>query len=209
MSNKSWKLPGSWDRVGFKLSLRATLRFAAVVGSIAGSAWQTAIAENKLPLCAAGMMKLGDFKAHIERLRSSGRYPSEAIEELATKARNGGPEFFSSQIIVKEEQSGSGDYDLALFQGHSDPRAQYRPSMPWRCGHDDYPIAYFIGFKVGEIRGGAILVLRDEGVVNVISLKGIDPELSKNTKVEDFQSGVLLCDNIGGGCIAKIFYGRY
>jgi hypothetical protein len=44
--------------------------------------------------------------------------------------------------------------------------------------------------------------------VNVISLKAIDAELNKQTKVRVFDDDKMLCGDIGKGCIAGIFYER-
>jgi hypothetical protein len=44
--------------------------------------------------------------------------------------------------------------------------------------------------------------------VNVISLKAIDAELNNQTKVRVFDGDKMLCDDIGKGCIAGIFYER-
>jgi len=93
--------------------------------------------------------------------------------------------------------------------GFSDPQAKYRSPKAWACAADDYPIAYFVGFKVREIRAGAIFVSREQGAVNVISLKDLDPDLDKHTSVKVFRSGSVLCQDIGAGCINTIFYGRW
>jgi hypothetical protein len=170
---------------------------------------RTAIAKEKVEICSSGSITLGSFTDHIDQLRRSSRYAPEAIAKLVADERDGGPEFFSSQVVIKGEQSSSGDYDLNLFQGFSDSHAKYRSLMAWACASDDYPIAYFVGFKVGEIRDGAIFVSREKGVVNVISLKKIDPDLDKHTSVRDLQSRLFLCEDIGAGCIKGIFYGNY
>ena len=60
-----------------------------------------------------------------------------------------------------------------------------------------------------EIRDGAIFVSREKGTVNVISLKKLDPGLDKHTKVQDFASRSVLCEDIGNGCSKEIFYGQY
>jgi len=152
---------------------------------------------------------MGPFEAHIAEIRRANRYDEDDIDKLIADQKAGGPDFFSTQVVVKEEQSGSGTFDLNLFQGFSDPQAKYVSAVKWRCEYDDYPVAYFVGFKVKEIRGGSIYVARDKGTVNVISLKKIDPDLDKPTKVIDAQSHAALCDDIAKGCIKTIFYGRY
>jgi hypothetical protein len=62
---------------------------------------------------------------------------------------------------------------------------------------------------VTAISGGAILVSREKGTVNIISLKKLDPGLDKHTSVRDFDSHAVLCQDIATGCIKAIFYGRY
>jgi hypothetical protein len=170
---------------------------------------QAALAGHAFKMCSSGSITLGSFKDHLAELRKSTRYPTEDIDDLEKKERQGGREFFSSQVVIKEELSGSGDYDLYKFQGFSDPQAKYRRVQAWACGAEDYPVAYFVGFKVQQIRGGAIFVSREKGVVNVISLKNPDPELTKHTRVKVFLGDAVLCKDIGAGCIGSIFYGRW
>jgi hypothetical protein len=55
---------------------------------------------------------------------------------LIAQALKGGAEFFTSQIIVQEEQSGSGTFDLRLFHGLS-TAASYRNVTAWACQADD------------------------------------------------------------------------
>jgi hypothetical protein len=160
-------------------------------------------------VCATGQIQLGSFTDHIERLRQSNRYPAEDIDKLVADERAGGPGFFSSQIIIKEEQSGSGDFDLSLFHGHSDPQTTYRKFKEWSCASADYPVAYFVGFQVKAVRDGAIFVTREKGAVTIISLKEFDPKLDKKTPVKDSQSGAVLCADIATGCVGTIFYGRW
>jgi hypothetical protein len=70
-------------------------------------------------------------------------------------------------------------------------------------------VIYFVGFKVAEIRDGVIVVSRAKGTVNVISLKKLDPDLDKHTKVQDVQSHAVLCKDIAVGCSRGIFYGQW
>ena len=75
------------------------------------------------------------------------------IDELIERQRKGGPEFFSSQIIVQEQLSGSGTYDLRIFHGLSKPK-YYRNVTAWDCQAADFPIVYFVGFRVRKIENG-------------------------------------------------------
>ena len=179
------------------------------IGSALLLAAQTATAADKIKYCATGSIALGPFLQHIAELRKTNRYSKEEIDKLIADERTGGPEFFSSQVVIKEEQSGSGDFDLNLFQGFSDPQVKYRTTKKWSCQSDDYPVAYFVGFKVRGIRDGAIFVSREKGTVNVISLKKLDPGLDKRTKVQDFESRSVVCEDIGNDCSKGIFYGQY
>ncbi len=176
---------------------------------IIGLAAQPALAEDNFKTCSSGSITLGSFEVHVSELRKSGRYTAEDIDDLVRKERQGGIQFFSSQIVIKQEQSGSGDFDLNLFQGFSDTKAKYRSLKAWACAEDDYPIAYFVGFKVREIHDGAIFVSREKSAVNVISLKDLDPDLDKHTSVKVFRSDSVLCQDIGAACIGTIFYGRW
>lgn len=168
----------------------------------------TARAED-VGLCSAGTIVMGPFDEHIATIREANRYDKDDIDKLIADQKAGGPDFFSTQIVIKEEQSGSGTFDLNMFQGFSDPQVKYRSTVKWHCGHDDYPIAYFVGFKVMQIRGRTIFASRDKGTVNVISLKKIDPNLDKHTKVVDAQSRAVLCADVAESCVKTIFYGRY
>jgi hypothetical protein len=180
-----------------------------IVAHILGLPAQAALAGEAFKICSSGSITLGSFEDHVAELRKSSRYTAEDIDDLERKQRQGGPEFFSSQIVIKQEQSGSGDFDLNLFQGFSDPQAKYRSLKAWDCAAADYPVAYFIGFKVREIRNGVIFVSREKGAVNVISLKGLDPDLEKHTRVKVFHSDSVLCRDIGAACIGTVFYGRW
>jgi hypothetical protein len=135
------------------------------------------------------------------------RYSKEDIDGLVAQERKGGPKFFSSQVIVQEEQSGSGTFDLRNVHGLSDAK-HYTNVTAWTCQAEDYPIVYFVGFRVRKIADGTIFVSREKTTVNVISLKAIDPDLDKHTKVKLFKSGKVLCDDIGKGCAPEIFYER-
>jgi hypothetical protein len=131
------------------------------------------------------------------------------IERLIARKRKGGADFFTSQIIIQENRSGSGTYDLRLFHGLSGRHTKFRTITPWGCDADDYPIAYFIGFRVDEIQNAQILVSREKDVVNVISLKKLDANLSKRISVRMFKDGRVLCADIGVGCIDSILFNRY
>jgi hypothetical protein len=170
---------------------------------------QTATAADKIEYCATGSITPGPFSEHLAEVRKANRYSKEDIDKMIADERNGGSDFFSSQVVVKQEQSGSGDFDLNLFQGFSDPEAKYRTTIKWRCRSDDYPVVYFVGFKVRDIDDGAILVSREKGTVNVISLKRLDPGLDRQTKVRISESRAVICEDIDNSCRKGIFYGRY
>ena len=186
-----------------------SLLLIVLAGCLFNFATQTAMAEDKIEICSSGTMTMGPFDEHIAEIRKANRYEKADIDELIAEQKAGGPDFFATQVVIKEEQSGSGTFDLNMFQGFSDPQAKYQSIEKWHCEHDDYPLAYFVGFKVSGISGGAILVTRKKGTVNVISLKKIDPDLDKHTGVKDFASHAVLCQDIAEGCIKTIFYGRY
>ena len=167
-------------------------------------------ADDAIKLCTAGHMTFGGtFAEHLAVIRKANRYDKKDIDDLIKQQKAGGPDFFSTQIVIKEEQSGSGDFDLHMFQGHSDPHTTYKADQDWSCSGDDYPVAYFIGFKVEAMGGNTIGVSRSKGLVNVISLKKIDPELKTPTRVEDSGSHAVLCKDIATGCVPQIFYGSY
>jgi len=180
-----------------------------LAGCLFNLAAQTAMAADTIDFCATGTMTMGPFDEHIAEIRKANRYEKADIDELIAEQKAGGPDFFSTQVVIKEEQSGSGDFDLHLFQGFSDPKAKYNVTMEWRCKSADYPVAYFVGFKVRQITGQTIVVSREKDTVNIISLKTIDPDLDKPTSVKDAGSHAVLCADIATGCIKTIFYGRY
>jgi hypothetical protein len=158
-------------------------------------------------------MTFGSFADHIAFIKKANRYDKKEIDDLIKQQKAGGPDFFSTQVVIKSEQSGSGDFDLHMFQGHSDPGTTYKSDQDWACGHDDYPVAYFIGFKVETVAEHTIAVSRSKGLVNVISIKSIDPDLKAHTRVVETGSNKVLCKDIDAdsnpGCIPQIFYGSY
>ena len=160
--------------------------------------------EQKIALCHAGIIQLPSFARHIANMRKAKRYTAEDIDRLIARNRKGGPAFFSSQIIVQEAQSGSGTFDLRLSHGLTD--ATYRNITAWTCEAEDYPIVYFVGFRVRKIEDNTIYVSREKDIVNVISLKALDPELDKHFKVKLAESNKLLCDDIGERCNDDIFH---
>jgi hypothetical protein len=188
-------------------------KFLSIARLLAGSAvlaWGSvalapaAADEDKIVLCHAGLITLPTFAQHIENLRKVNRYSAEDIDALIARNRKGGPEFFSSQIVVQENPSGSGTYDLRLTHGLSD--ATYRNLTAWTCEAEDYPIVYFVGFRVRKIESGTIFVSREKDVVNVISLKVLDPELKRHIKVRVSESDKVICQDIGERCDPGIFH---
>jgi hypothetical protein len=144
--------------------------FAAIAAFAFNFCPPPATAQQGIYFCATGTMTMGPFDEHIAEIRKANRYEKADIDELIAEQKAGGPDFFSTQVVIKEEQSGSGDFDLHLFQGFSDPQAKYNVAMEWRCKSADYPVAYFVGFKVRQITGQTIRVSREKGTVNIISL---------------------------------------
>jgi hypothetical protein len=198
-------MPGHDGQQGFD-PMRWLLTFI-LAGLLFASA---ARADDAIKLCTAGHMTFGGtFAEHIAFIKKANRYDKKEIEDLIKQQKSGGLDFFSTQIVIKSEQSGSGDFDLHMYQGHSDPKTTYKADQDWACTGDDYPVAYFIGFKVETIGGSTISVSRSKGLVNVISLKKIDPELKTPTRVEDSVSHAILCKDIATGCVPQIFYGSY
>ena len=167
----------------------------------------SALASDKISICHAGLVELASFDKHMKDIRESRRYEPEQMDGLIASQRKYGPDFFTSQIFIQEDLSGSTMFDLRMFHGLWGA-AKYRNVTAWDCQRDDYPIAYFVGFRVSKIEGSTIMVTREKDVVNVISLKTLDPKLDKPIKVKIFQDGKVLCEDIGKGCEPSIFYGR-
>ena len=182
-------------------------RLIAAVALIACAAAAPARAdEQKFGLCHAGLIKLPDFEKHIKYMRGLKRYTEEDLKTLIERNRKGGPEFFSSQIVLKEEPSGSGTYDLRVVHGIFDA-ADYRNITAWTCnGPEDFPIVYFVGFRVLKIEDNTIYVARDKGVVNVISLHELDAKLDHPLAVKLEDGKKLLCEDVNKRCDASIFY---
>ena len=109
------------------------LILAAVIAALSHS---PASAEQKIALCHAGLIKLGSFDDHIKAIREARRYEPEDIDGLIKKHDKYGAEFFSSQIIVQEELSGSGTFDLRMCHGLSHA-ADYRNVTAWDCQRAD------------------------------------------------------------------------
>jgi hypothetical protein len=187
------------------------LVFAVILASIVFV--PAAQAADPIKFCTIGHMTFGSFADHIAVIKKANRYDKDQIDDLIKRQKAGGPDFFSTQVVIKSEQSGSGDFDLHMFQGHSDPGTTYKADQQWSCGHDDYPVAYFIGFKVETIADHTITVSPSKGLVNVISIKSIDPDLRAHTRVVEAGSNSVLCKDIDSdsapGCIPQIFYGSY
>jgi hypothetical protein len=187
--------------IGLGSKLFLALSCIALVSTLASAT------EQKIALCHAGLIKLAPFEQHIKALRAARRYEPEDIDKLIAQERKFGANFFSSQIIVQEELSGSGTFDLRLYHGLS-TATNYRNVTAWDCAREDYPIVYFVGFRVRRIEDDTILVTREKDVVNVISLKALDPTLEKHVRVKVFEADKLLCADIGKGCDPAIFYSR-
>jgi hypothetical protein len=183
------------------------LRLLAAGALIAGTAVAPARAdEQKFGLCHAGLIKLPDFEQHIKYMRGLKRYSDEDLNALIARNRKGGPEFFSSQIVLKEEPSGSGTYDLRVVHGIFDA-ADYRNITAWTCnGPEDFPIVYFVGFRVLKIEDNTIYVARDKGLVNVISLHELDAKLDHPLAVKLEDGKKVLCEDVNKRCDAGIFY---
>lgn len=161
--------------------------------------------EQKISICHAGLVELASFDKHLNDIRELRRYEPEQIDGLIASQRKYGPDFFTSQIFIQEDVSGSTMFGLRMFHGLWGA-AKYRNVTAWDCQRDDYPIAYFVGFRVREIEDGTITVTREKNVVNVISLKALDPKLDRHTKVKIFEGDKVLCEDIGKGCDPAIFY---
>jgi hypothetical protein len=206
---------GPWPTTSFRNRgpllpvLNCSRLAAAIIGCSVSLVSAHGHADQNIALCQAGLITLPSFEQHIADLRGAERFDPERIEELIARQRKGGADFFTSQIIIQEQRSGSGTYDLRLFHGLSGPHTKFRTVKRWACGAEDYPIAYFVGFRVKKIERNQIFVSREKDVVNVISLKKLDPDLNKRTSVKMFQSGRVLCADIGVGCIDGILFNRY
>ena len=183
------------------------LRLLAAAAIVAWTAAAPTLAdEQKFALCHAGLIKLPDFQQHIKYMRGLKRFSEEDLKTLIERNRKGGPEFFSSQIVLKEEPSGSGTYDLRVVHGIFDA-ADYRNITARTCnGPEDFPIVYFVGFRVLKIEDDTIYIARDEGVVNVISLHELDPKLDHPLAVKLEDGKKVLCEDVNKRCDAGIFY---
>jgi len=183
------------------------LRLLAAAAIVAWTAAAPTLAdEQKFALCHAGLIKLPDFQQHIKYMRGLKRFSEEDLKTLIERNRKGGPEFFSSQIVLKEEPSGSGTYDLRAVHGILDA-ADYRNITAWTCnGPEDFPIVYFVGFRVRKIEDDTIYVAREKDVVNVISLHELDPKLDHPLAVKLEDGKKVLCEDVNKRCDAGIFY---
>jgi len=186
----------------FSVTRRLVFTAAVIVSS-------SVFAEaQKISICHAALVELASFDKHLNDIRASKRYEPEQIDGLIASQRKYGRDFFTSQIFIQEELSGSTNFDLRMFHGLWGA-AKYRNIADWDCLNNDYPIIYFVGFRVREIgNDGSILVTSEQSIVNVISLKALDPKLDKHTKVKIFQGDKVLCQDIAKGCEPNIFYDR-
>ncbi len=184
-----------------------TKRWFGAIACLACLSASTVAKEQKISICHAGLVELASFDKHLNDIRESRRYEAEQIDGLIASQRKYGSDFFTSQVFIQEEQSGSTSFDLRMFHGLWGA-AKYRNVAAWGCQADDYPIAYFVGFRLREIEDGTIMVTREKDVVNVISLKALDPKLDRHTKVKIYKGDKVLCEDIGKGCDPAIFYSR-
>jgi hypothetical protein len=192
-----------------RISLRSICLFAlfALAAFVSPPFLPEAPAEERIALCHAGLITLLPFDQHIKKLRSSTRYEPKVIDDLIAREHKGAPNFFSSQIIVQGSASGSGTFDLRMIHGISDA-THYRNVTAWACRAEDYPILYFIGFRVRSIEDSTIFVSREKDIVNVISLNRRDANLEKHLKIMLYQSEKVLCRDIDRSCNDDIFYDR-
>ena len=167
----------------------------------------SAARADKIAICHAGLVTLVPFRQHVKALHGSPRDNPGDLNELIARARKGGPDFFTSQIIVQDEPSGSGTFDLRRIHGLLS--AKYRNVTAWACEPDDYPIVYFVGFRVRKIEDRTISVSREKDIVNVISLHALDPDLDKHLRVTLADSDEILCEDLSKTCIERIFYDHY
>jgi hypothetical protein len=177
----------------------------ALICPIASLTSTRAVADEKITICHAALINLPSFERHIADLHQAKRYEPDEIEKLVARKRTGGAEFFTSQIMFQEHASGSGTYDLRLFHGLSGPYSKYRNITPWACTADDYPIAYFVGFRVQDAQESQILVARERAVVSVVSLK----KLSKPVVIKAVENGRILCEDVAFGCVKGIWFDIY
>jgi hypothetical protein len=190
------------------MAIRRCVFLSIAAGCLLGSLSQLA-AEEQLLICHAGLITVPSFAQHIADLHAAKRFDEDRIEKLIARQKKGGADFFSSQVVIQEQMSASGTYDLRLFHGLSGPHTKYRNLTGWACDQEDYPIVYFVGFRVREIRDGSIQVSREKDVVNIISLKRLNPRLDTRTTIELFQDGRILCSDIRTTCIDAVLYDRY
>ena len=116
------------------------------------------------------------------------------MRRLLEKAVSALPEEFRSVFVLR------------AVHGLSDA-ASYRNVTAWTCNApEDYPIVYFVGFRVRKIEDNTIFVSREPDVVNVISLHALDRKLDKPLAVKLEESKKLLCQNVNKGCEPGIFY---
>jgi hypothetical protein len=190
------------------MAIRRCVFLSIAAGCLLGSLSQLA-AEEQLLICHAGLITVPSFAQHIADLHAAKRFDEDRIEKLIARQKKGGADFFSSQVVIQEQISASGTYDLRLFHGLSGPHTKYRNLTGWACDQEDYPIVYFVGLRVREIRDGSIQVSREKDVVNIISLKRLNPRLDTRTTIELFQDGRILCSDIRTTCIDAVLYDRY
>ncbi len=163
--------------------------------------------SEKIALCHAGLIKFASFEKHLKAVREARRYEPEEIEALTARHRKYGADYLTSQILIQDGVTGSGTFSLRLYHGIS-TAATYRNVTAWDCMREDYPIVYFVGYRVRKIAKNTIFVSREKDVVNVISLSARDPKFEKHLKVQIFEGDKVLCEDLGAKCAPEIFYER-
>jgi len=161
--------------------------------------------EQKISLCHAGLIKFASFETHLKAVRDARRYEPNEIAALIAHHSKYGADYATAQIVVQDQISGSGTFSLRLYHGLSSAES-YRNVTAWACQREDYPIVYFVGYRVREIAKDTIFVSREKDIVNVISLKNLDPKVDKHLKVQIFQGDKVLCQDLGSKCEPEIFH---
>jgi len=70
---------------------------------------------DTINFCATGTDKWARSRAHRRNPKSKPLRES-GIDELIRRAESGGPDFFSTQVVIQRGAVGFGDFDLHLFK---------------------------------------------------------------------------------------------
>jgi hypothetical protein len=154
----------------------------------------TSMLNQAITYCSQATVEMPSADHHRSSLAENSRYgPEEAtkVDELAARF---GQRYLDYQLILHEELSASGWFDIEGQNGIQE--AKVSKISHWACndGENDYPLLFMIGVQPESIRQGALYVSFKRGVYNIISLSSL--RNAKTIPVKLAASNELVCIDV-------------